>query len=98
MVVVGALVGAWFDRRAGRRPAAQADATRQLGVLLASGLIVGESLLGVVFSAVVVFTGRATPIALVGSHFATAAMWLGGVTFAAVVYVLYRWVPTLVRT
>jgi len=96
MIVVGSLVGWWFNRRSDRQP--RGEAIKQLGVLLASGLIVGESLLGVVFSAVVVFTGKATPIALVGSHFATAAMWLGGVTFAAVVYVLYRWVPTLVRT
>ena len=41
MVVVGAMVGWWFDRRADR--AAKPEATKQLGVLLASGLIVGES-------------------------------------------------------
>ena len=67
MVVVGA-VGGWFQpaRRSGR----QAEATRQLGVLLASGLIVGESLLGVVFAAVIAFSGAA-PIALVGASFDT---------------------------
>src|SRR6185437_1377709 len=36
MVVVGALVGAWFDKRAERGP--KAEPTKQLGVLLASGL------------------------------------------------------------
>lgn len=95
MIVVGSLVGWWFNRRSDRLP--RGEAIKQLGVLLASGLIVGESLLGVVFSALVVFTGKAAPIALVGPHFATAAMWLGGVAFAAVVYVLYRWMPKLVQ-
>jgi putative OPT family oligopeptide transporter len=94
MIVVGALVGWWFNRRAEQRP--RAEAIKQLGVLLASGLIVGESLLGVVYSFVVVFSGRHAPIALVGADFATASMWLGGVAFAAVVFALYRWVESLV--
>ncbi|MDE2337646.1 MAG: oligopeptide transporter, OPT family [Gammaproteobacteria bacterium] len=96
MIVVGSLVGWWFNRRAERSP--RAEAIKQLGVLLASGLIVGESLLGVVFAALVVFSGRAAPIALVGKDFATASMWLGGAAFAAVVFVLYRWVEGLVRS
>ncbi len=95
MIVVGSVVGWWFNGRADRSP--RSEAIKQLGVLLASGLIVGESLLGVVFSALVVFTGRAAPIGLVGPGFAGASMWLGGAAFAAVIYVLYRWVPTLVR-
>ena len=96
MIVVGSLVGAWFNRRAERSP--RAEAIKQLGVLLASGLIVGESLLGVVFAAIVVFSGRAAPIALVGPDFAAASMWLGGAAFAAIVFVLYRWVGALVRS
>ena len=96
MIVVGSLVGWWFNRRAARAP--RAEAIKQLGVLLASGLIVGESLLGVVFAAAVAFTGRPAPIALVGADFAAASMWLGGVAFAAVVFVLYRWVEGLVRS
>ncbi|MHB1872788.1 MAG: OPT family oligopeptide transporter [Steroidobacteraceae bacterium] len=94
MIVVGALVGWWFNRRAEQRP--RAEAIKQLGVLLASGLIVGESLLGVVYSFVVVFSGRHAPIALVGADFATGSMWLGGVAFAAVVFALYRWVERLI--
>ena len=98
MVVVGALVGAWFDRRAGRRPTEEADATRQLGVLLASGLIVGESLLAVIFAGVVAFSGKDAPIALVGSGFHTPAIWIGGVVFAATVAVLYRWIMRMGRS
>ena len=94
MIVVGSLVGWWFNRRCERLP--RGEAVKQLGVLLASGLIVGESLLGVMFSALVVFSGKAAPLALVGPQFKTASMWLGGTAFAAVIYLLYRWVPRLV--
>ncbi|MEO6799229.1 MAG: oligopeptide transporter, OPT family [Rhodanobacter sp.] len=98
MVVVGALVGAWFDRRACQRPTEEAEATRQLGVLLASGLIVGESLLAVIFAGAVAFSGNDAPIALVGKGFQTPAIWIGGVVFAATVAVLYRWIMRMGRT
>jgi len=90
MIVVGAIVGWFFDSRAdrSRRP----EATKQLGVLLASGLIVGESVIGVVISAIVVFSGVAAPLALVGSGFETAGKIIGGLAFVAIVAVLYRWV------
>ncbi len=93
MVVVGAIVGWVFTRRADRT--AKPEATRQLGVLLASGLIVGESLLGVVFAAVIAFSGNAAPIALVGDGFETASIWVGGIAFAVVTYLLYRWITRL---
>src|SRR6185437_1540008 len=53
MVVVGAIVGAWFDKRAERTP--NPEGTKQIGILLASGLIVGESLLAVVVAGLVAF-------------------------------------------
>jgi putative OPT family oligopeptide transporter len=89
MVVVGAVAGYLFDQRAARtrRP----EATRQLGVLLASGLLVGEGLLGVVIAALVAFSGKDFPLAVVGDAFAEGpAVWLGGAVFAIVVYLLYR--------
>jgi hypothetical protein len=79
-----------FDRRADRT--AKPEATKQLGVLLASGLIVGEGIIGVVISAVIVFSGKDAPLALVGPGFATAAVILGGIAFAAIAIGLYRWI------
>ena len=97
MVVVGALVGAWFDKRAER--GTRAEATKQLGVLLASGLIVGESLLGVIIAAVVAFSGNSAPLALVGDAFANGpAIWIGGAAFVAVTVVLYRWIGRMGRS
>ena len=93
MVVVGAVAGWWFDKRA--ELTARPAATKQLGVLLASGLIVGESLIGIVLSAVVVFSGKDAPLALVGPGFGEAAVWLGGLAFVAVGLALYGWLLRL---
>ncbi|HEX7369582.1 MAG TPA: oligopeptide transporter, OPT family [Rhodanobacteraceae bacterium] len=96
MVVVGALVGAWFDRHAEGRP--NAEGTKQLGVLLASGLIVGESLLAVIFAGIVGLSGIQHPVALVGESFATPAIWIGGVVFGITVILMYRWILRMGRT
>jgi putative OPT family oligopeptide transporter len=95
MIVVGSIVGWGYDRRAARGP--RPEATQQLGVLLASGLIVGEGLLGVVFAFVVGFSGNAAPIALVGDSFTNASIWIGGVAFAVIVWAMYRWIARLAR-
>ena len=93
MIVVGAVAGWLFDRRADRT--ARPEATKQLGVLLASGMIVGEGILGVVISAIIVFSGKDAPLALVGPGFETAGKILGGLGFAAIAIGLYRWVLRL---
>jgi mannose/fructose/N-acetylgalactosamine-specific phosphotransferase system component IIC len=95
MIVVGAIAGWFFDKRADRR--AKPEATKQLGVLLASGLIVGESIIGVVISAIVVFSGVSAPLALVGPGYETAGKIIGGVAFAVIAIVLYRWILRLGR-
>jgi putative OPT family oligopeptide transporter len=95
MITVGSVVGYVFERRAARGP--RPEATQQLGVLLASGLLVGEGLLGVIFAFAVGFSGNPAPIALVGAKFETASIWLGGLSFALIVWLLYRWIGHLGR-
>jgi hypothetical protein len=90
MIVVGAIVGWAFDRRADRTP--RPEATKQLGVLLASGLIVGEGILGVVISAIVVFSGKDAPLSVVGPAYETAGIIIGGAAFVVIAFVLYRWI------
>jgi hypothetical protein len=90
MIVVGAIVGWFFDRRADRTP--KPDATKQLGVLLASGLIVGEGIIGVVISALVVFSGKDFPLSLVGPTYERAGVIIGGAAFAVIAFGLYRWI------
>jgi putative OPT family oligopeptide transporter len=96
MVVVGAVVGWFFDKQANRSP--RPEATKQLGVLLASGLIVGESVILVVISAIVAFSGVAAPLALVGPGFETAGKIIGGVAFVVIAALLYRWIWRLATT
>jgi putative OPT family oligopeptide transporter len=95
MIVVGAIVGWAFNRRVARAP--RGEAARQLGVLLASGLIVGEGLLGVIFAFWIGFSGNPAPIGLVGANFAAASIWLSAVAFALIVWWLYRWIERLAQ-
>jgi putative OPT family oligopeptide transporter len=101
MVVVGAVAGWWFDRSADRK-SKNPEATKQLGVLLASGMIVGEGLVGVVVAALVAFaeplgfSNHDFPLNLVSDTYAgSAALWVGGAAFTAIMVVLYRWVGRL---
>ncbi len=104
MVVVGAIAGWWFDRSADRK-SKNPEATKQLGVLLASGMIVGEGLVGVVVAALVAFADKLGfsnhdfPLNLVTDSYAnSAALWVGGAAFTAIMVVLYRWVGRLNRS
>ena len=87
-VVVGSIVGHWYDKRAARSPApARAE---RLGTLVASGLIVGESLFGVLNAGLIVAFSSDAPIALVPETFAPANL-LGVLGFVGLVVWLYRW-------
>ena len=87
-VVAGEVIGYYYNRFA-RRTRAPAHAER-LGVLVASGLVVGESLFGVLLAGLIVLLGRDAPLALVGAHFG-AAMPVGLIAFGGLIFVLYRW-------
>jgi putative OPT family oligopeptide transporter len=91
-LVIGAIlswaVGRVLARRDGPLATAHADpildATRRRGEMLASGFIVGESLMGVAIAAVIGGTGTEDALALVGPDFAVAAEWLGAAAFVLV--------------
>jgi putative OPT family oligopeptide transporter len=90
MIVVGAVVGWFYDKRA--EHSAKPEARKQLGVLLASGLIVGEGIFGVVISLIKAFSSKSAPLALVGPGFATTGKIIGGLAFAIIAAALYRWI------
>ncbi|GAB1849509.1 oligopeptide transporter, OPT family [Achromobacter xylosoxidans] len=103
-IVVGALL-AWLLERALRRRAAAAgkdyasfaDAANRRGVLIASGLIVGESLVGVVMAAIIGASGTDAPLAIAGEEFARTASFLGLAVFALVAVLFWRRVMRLTQ-
>ncbi|ANN66393.1 OPT family oligopeptide transporter [Bordetella bronchialis] len=95
-LVLGAVLS-WLAARALQRRVAAGQADRaaveradRRGVLIASGLIVGESLVGVVMAAIIGASGREAPLAIAGPDFATAASWLGLAVFLAVAWLFLR--------
>jgi putative OPT family oligopeptide transporter len=92
-VVAGAILGWFYNRWAAR--SAQPERARQLGVLVASGLIVGESLFGVLLAGLIVSSGRPEPLGLATPGFATAATAIGVAAFVLVVGGLFRWASRL---
>ena len=87
-VVVGTLTAKWYESRT--RGSANPERTERLGTLVASGLIVGESLWGVLNAGLIVWLSKEAPIGLVADDFAPAK-WLGLLGFVAIVVWLYRW-------
>ena len=93
-IVVGAIIGDWYMRWAKRSPdPARAE---QLGTLVASGMIVGESLFGVALAGLIVAFSKDAPLGLVPDNF-PAANWIGFAAFTVLIIVLYRWKMKQIR-
>jgi putative OPT family oligopeptide transporter len=87
LIPVGALLGFFYDKWAKRT--AHPEFAERMGVLLATGLIVGESLFGVVFAGLVAGTGKDTPLAILSEN--PMAVPLGILVFTVAVLGLYAW-------
>src|SRR5947209_8175286 len=87
-VVIGAVISHWYARRARRSP--NPERAEQLGTLVASGLIVGESVWGVLNAALIVTFSKVAPLGLVPEDFVLAP-WLGLLGFVGAVVGLYGW-------
>jgi putative OPT family oligopeptide transporter len=87
-VVVGAVISYWYNKVAvaSQNP----ERTERLGTLVASGLIVGESIWGVINAGLIVGLSKDAPIALVPEEFALAP-WLGLIGFVGLIIWLYSW-------
>ena len=89
MIPIGAALGHLYDRWAERT--ANPERAKRMGTLMATGLIVGESLAGVVYAGIVVaFGGKADPLAIMPEGFAGIAPWVGVVLFVGTLWYLYR--------
>jgi putative OPT family oligopeptide transporter len=87
-VVVGAVISHWYNRRA--QSSANPERAERLGTLVASGLIVGESLWGVINAALIVGLSNDAPLGLVAESFVLGP-WLGLLGFVGMIVWLYAW-------
>ncbi|MDQ3079858.1 MAG: oligopeptide transporter, OPT family [Pseudomonadota bacterium] len=85
LIPIGAAIGSAYNKWAERAP--NPAFAERLGVLMATGLIVGESLFGVAFAAIVGATDNDSPLALVEEW--PWAVPLGLVVFAGAIAFLY---------
>ena len=106
-LVIGSVIGYFLNRHLHTRAAQRSpghekedvDACTHRGVLFASGLIVGESLIGVIIAIVIVISitsgGSEDPLALVGKDFSSTADMLGLLAFVlSIVYFIHHVVST----
>ncbi|MDI6623570.1 MAG: oligopeptide transporter, OPT family [Brevundimonas sp.] len=90
MLVVGAVCGWIYDKAI--KTTRFADVGRRMGVLLASGLIVGESLFLVMTAGVIVGTRNDAPFAMLPEGSTWPAMTAGIAVFVVLTLALYAWV------
>ncbi|MEQ1725243.1 MAG: oligopeptide transporter, OPT family [Sphingopyxis sp.] len=85
LIPIGAIIGRWYEARAAS--ARDPEFFKRMGVLLATGLIVGESLFGVAFAGIVAGTGSDAPLALIAEN--AWAGTIGVALFALTIGALY---------
>lgn len=85
-LVIGAVMGYFLNKKLKESKGKEGEANgKHRGTLFASGLIVGESIVGVLLAGIIVVSvtngGSESPLALVGKDFADTAEWLGLIVF-----------------
>jgi putative OPT family oligopeptide transporter len=74
-IIIGAVAGWFYNRWAAG--SGTGGAAQRMGILMASGLIVGESLFNVALAGLIVVSKKGEPLAVVGPGFAPWAAGLG---------------------
>ncbi len=97
-LVIGAIMGYFIDKTLTSRNLNEQsiDNHKRRGTLFASGLIVGESLMGVLLAGIIVVSvtngGNETPLKIVSDEFLAGSMpeILGFIAFAAIIGYFYK--------
>ncbi|MGH6788035.1 MAG: OPT family oligopeptide transporter [Novosphingobium sp.] len=87
--VIGTVIGHFWNKMAGRT--ARPEFTARLGVLLATGLVVGDSLFGLAFAGAVGAVGDPARLAVTGEDFVPVAEWIGVVLAVGMLVAAYAW-------
>lgn len=90
VISLGALVGWIYNRWAQRQE--KAEQSKRLGVLLATGMIVGDSLFGILNAGIIGATSNADALGIVPDSVAPVAKIVGVIVFVGLLAVSYRWV------
>jgi len=103
LIPVGAVIGHFYDRWAKR--SANPEFAERMGVLAATGLIVGESLFGVAYAGILAWANRHspippndTPLAIMGEGFESVALWIAPLLFFGLIAVAYAITRRLVAS
>ncbi len=88
LIVVGTVLGHLYDKWAEGQK--DVEAAKRMGVLAATGLIVGESLFGVAYAGIVAASGSDAPLAIAGEGFEPIAQWGGTLVFILMVWWIYQ--------
>lgn len=94
IIPLGAVLGYFYNRWADRT-GGDVERKKRIGVLLATGMIVGESLYGVVFAGFVAGTSSDEPFAVFSGFGGSVAEVIGVVAFAAVLTWMYKRTRTI---
>lgn len=95
IIPIGALIGYIYNRWAKKQR--NPELARRLGVLLATGLIVGESLFGVLNAGIIAASGNSDVLAIAPDEWETGAAICGVVLFIVCIGCAYRYSRTLAR-
>ena len=93
--VLGAMIGWIYDNVVKGSPSG--EVARRMGVLLASGFIVGEGLFSVLQAIPILITRNGDILAVFGKGFANTGMVLGATVFGLTVVGLYTWTRGMAR-
>ena len=96
-IVIGAFFGWAYDKWVCRASNPARENAKRMGILMASGLIVGESLFNVALAGLIVGTNKGEPLALVGDSFANTGVVLGLIGAAVVIGGLYVFSARIAR-
>lgn len=85
--VLGRIFDIWADHSGGN-----ADGKKRTGILLATGLIVGESILGVIYAGLIAALGSEEAMIIAPTSWESWSGIVGGILFVVIIAVLYVWV------
>ena len=90
VIPIGAALGYFYNKWADKQ--ANPERSKRMGVLMATGLIVGESLFGVLNAGIIAATSNGDALAVVGEEFEKTAQWVGLALFIVLTAVVYNYV------